>query len=107
MYFCYMEKLKPKEGYVIAQKNGIEGYLHQTTWTRIGGHENKDGWVLVPSDPAEVLAIREKKTNPAQGIPSQEENVIAVKNDHFNPEGEIKQLKEEKPKKEKPAKKVK
>jgi len=80
---------------VNVQKNGIPGTLHKTTWERIGGHSNKEGWVLVAEEPEEVLAIREKKANQA-GTSNLEENAIAEKSESFNPEGEIKQLKKEK-----------
>lgn len=80
------------ETHVKVQKNGNEGWLHKTTWKRIGEHNNKEGWVLVPNEPAEVLAVREKKANPVAEQLSHEESVIVEKSEPFDPAGEIKQL---------------
>jgi hypothetical protein len=76
--------------HIRVQKNGVEGWLAKTTWTRIGGNANKDGWVEIQSEPSEVIALREKK---AVATSSLEENVTAVSVD---PTGEIKQLKKKK-----------
>lgn len=77
--------------HVRVQKNGIEGWLHKTTWTRIGEQSNRDGWVLVALDPSEVLQIREKKmSNQAPVQYSQPENVIAAKNEPVQEEQIIK-----------------
>lgn len=60
--------------FVKVQKNGVEGKLHVTTWERIGKENNKEGWILIPSEPLEVTEIREKKI--AAELSSQSANAI-------------------------------
>jgi hypothetical protein len=61
--------------FVKVQKNGVEGKLHITTWERIGKENNKEGWILIPTEPLEVTQIREKKI--AAELSNQSESAIA------------------------------
>ncbi len=79
--------------HVRVQKNGTLGWLHKTTWKRIGEQSNQEGWVLVPLEPSEVLEIREKKMAiqvPVQGSNYQNESAIVAKNEPVKEEEIIK-----------------
>lgn len=75
--------------FVQVQKGGQPGRLHKTTWKRIGEHNNKEGWILVPS---EVNDIREKKiSSQLRQEPSyQNEPVTVAKNEPVDEQAIIK-----------------
>lgn len=83
------------EQFVKVQKNGVPGRLHVTTWKRIGMESNKEGWVLLPSEPSEVTEIREKKmTNQSKSQVQeqfyQQESAIVAKSEPVIEENIIK-----------------
>lgn len=46
--------------YIRVLKNGVEDDILRQTWEAIGGDNNKDGWVRLPSAPPEVIAMKRK-----------------------------------------------